>query len=134
MTEPARSSKTGARPQRTVPLVNALAAVVLVLLLGACFPVVTIETESPNVSTSLRVTPGRSGIIDTVRVPTPRPRGALEVVRADGTVFRIPPGHYPPPGACRIWFPERPPGQQPAPGECDVLDRRVPAGAYLIYG
>jgi len=25
----------------------------------------------------------------------------------------IPPGHMPPPGKCRIWYPNRPPGQQP---------------------
>jgi hypothetical protein len=46
--------------------------------------------------------------------------------------FRVPPGHIPPPGACRIWFPGRPPGHQPAPGSCRVLSRQVPRGAYLI--
>jgi hypothetical protein len=46
--------------------------------------------------------------------------------------FHIPPGHLPPPGRCRIWFPGRPPGHQPAPGECRVLSRQVPSGAYLI--
>lgn len=46
--------------------------------------------------------------------------------------FRVPPGHVPPPGMCRIWFPGRPPGHQPAPGSCRVLSRQVPRGAYLI--
>jgi hypothetical protein len=46
--------------------------------------------------------------------------------------FRVPPGHVPPPGACRIWFPGRPPGHQPKPGSCRVLSRQVPRGAYLI--
>ena len=27
----------------------------------------------------------------------------------------IPPGHMPPPGEGRLWFPDRPPGQQPPP-------------------
>lgn len=40
----------------------------------------------------------------------------------------IPPGHYPPPGECRIWFPDRPPGQQPPPGKCSP----VPSGAWVI--
>lgn len=40
----------------------------------------------------------------------------------------IPPGHYPPPGECRIWYPDRPPGHQPPPGNC----RNVPPGAWLI--
>ena len=44
------------------------------------------------------------------------------------TRLDIPKGHYPPPGECRIWFPDRPAGQQPPPGRC----YRVPAGAWLI--
>ncbi|RJP15009.1 MAG: hypothetical protein C4520_20790 [Candidatus Abyssobacteria bacterium SURF_5] len=46
----------------------------------------------------------------------------------------IPPGHLPPPGQCRIWYPGFPPGQQPPPGHCDDLEWRVPPGAWLIYG
>lgn len=46
----------------------------------------------------------------------------------------IPPGHLPPPGACRIWFPDRPPGQQPPPGPCDELRHQVPWGAVLVRG
>lgn len=47
---------------------------------------------------------------------------------------KIPPGHMPPPGSCRIWFPGRPPGHQPPPGPCEELQYRVPPGAYLIRG
>jgi hypothetical protein len=43
----------------------------------------------------------------------------------------IPYGHYPPPGECRVWYPDRPPGQQPPPGDCRSL-RGVPRGAWLI--
>jgi tetratricopeptide (TPR) repeat protein len=46
----------------------------------------------------------------------------------------IPRGHWPPPGKCRIWFPDRPPGHQPAPGKCKKLRDRVPSGAYLVRG
>lgn len=46
----------------------------------------------------------------------------------------IPAGHLPPPGECRIWYPDRPPGQQPPPGDCRKLQRQVPPGAELIYG
>jgi Tfp pilus assembly protein PilF len=46
----------------------------------------------------------------------------------------IPRGHWPPPGKCRIWFPDRPPGHQPAPGSCKKLRHRVPSGAYLVHG
>jgi hypothetical protein len=44
------------------------------------------------------------------------------------TRLNIPPGHYPPPGECRIWYPDRPPGHQPPPGKCGS----VPAGAWVI--
>ncbi|MCK0510972.1 hypothetical protein [Aromatoleum buckelii] len=44
------------------------------------------------------------------------------------TRLSIPPGHYPPPGECRIWYPDRPAGQQPPPGNC----RSVPPGAWAI--
>ena len=51
--------------------------------------------------------------------------------RRPPTAYDIPPGHLPPPGACRVWFPDRPPGRQPAPGACDVA---VPPGAVLVRG
>jgi hypothetical protein len=46
--------------------------------------------------------------------------------------LHIPPGHLPPPGSCRIWYPGRPPGHQPPPGDCESLIHRVPLGAWLI--
>lgn len=42
--------------------------------------------------------------------------------------LNIPPGHYPPPGQCRVWYPDRPPGHQPPPGNCGP----PPPGAWLI--
>lgn len=54
---------------------------------------------------------------------------------ADGRTYGnlgIPPGHLPPPGECRIWYPGLPPGQQPPPGDCAELSRRLPPGAWLI--
>ena len=48
--------------------------------------------------------------------------------------YPIPKGHMPPPGECRIWYPDRPPGQQAPPGNCRELRYHVPPGAYLIKG
>ncbi len=47
---------------------------------------------------------------------------------------RISREHMPPPGKCRIWFPNRPADQQPAPGKCKKLQARIPPGAYLLRG
>ena len=47
---------------------------------------------------------------------------------------KIPPGHMPPAGTCRIWFHGREPGQQPPPGNCRKLRRNVPPGATLVRG
>jgi hypothetical protein len=45
----------------------------------------------------------------------------------------VPPGHYPEPGQCRLWYAGRPPGQQPGPIACDVLIGRVPRGSFVLY-
>lgn len=100
------------------------------LLLSACAPSLTVDFGA---SVQVTATPTASGIL-VVRVPSPRKGGAIEVRQASGATFKIPPGHFPPPGSCRIWYPNTPPGQQPAPGACSELERRVPAGAYLVYG
>lgn len=47
--------------------------------------------------------------------------------------LHIPPGHYPPPGSCRVWHPGAPPGHQPAPGSCSAVERNVGPGDWLIY-
>lgn len=48
--------------------------------------------------------------------------------------FRVPPGHMPRRGECRIWYYNRPPGHQPAPGPCRVLRRHVSHNAVIIRG
>lgn len=45
---------------------------------------------------------------------------------------RIPDGHLPPPGECRIWYPDRPAGQQPPPFKCGQGRPRVEPGGWLI--
>lgn len=110
----------------------ALAALVAssALLIAACAP----GTGTLDVRVSFDVTPVvRAGIL-VVTLPAERPAGGVTVRPRDARSFRIPPGHYPPPGQCRIWVPNRPPGQQSPPGACRDLERRVPPGAYLVYG
>ena len=47
----------------------------------------------------------------------------------------VPRGQYPPPGECRIWYPNRPAGQQPPPRSCDSLvGVRLEPGAFILHG
>lgn len=47
--------------------------------------------------------------------------------------LHVPKGHYPPPGACRVWYAGRPPGHQPRPTSCGRLYGRAPLGAFILY-
>ena len=47
--------------------------------------------------------------------------------------LHIPPGHLPPPGECRIWFPGRPPGHQPPPVSCAEAISEAPAGSWVLH-
>ena len=51
----------------------------------------------------------------------------------DRSTLRVPPGHLPRVGQCRVWFPGRPPGQQPSAGGCDGIERVAPAGTWILY-
>jgi hypothetical protein len=59
--------------------------------------------------------------------------GGASVRTQEQEIQGIPPGHMPPPGGCRIWFPGEPPGHQPPPGRCEELIQSVPADAWLLH-
>lgn len=51
------------------------------------------------------------------------------------TSQRIPPGHRPPAGQCRVWYDDRPPGHQPAPTSCTAARREAHrTGGRVVYG
>ena len=81
---------------------------------------------------------GTDRVLDSPTVGRPRPEGTLQMTSVEPEPayeeVEIPRGYLPPPGKCRIWFPDRPPGHQPAPGKCKKLRYRVPSGAYLVHG
>lgn len=90
---------------------------VVALLVSGCVTK-TVSSRSPESGPSVTV----------VVAPAPgsraQPRG----------LTGVPPGHYPPPGQCRVWHSGRPPGQQPPPGLCSSLHGRVPFGAFVLFG
>ena len=45
----------------------------------------------------------------------------------------IPAGQLPPPGECRVWYPNRPTGDQPPPEPCDLAERNAPARTIVLY-
>lgn len=49
-------------------------------------------------------------------------------------VSKLPPGHMPPAGMCRIWLDGVPPGRQPAPTDCRTAELNRPVNARVIYG
>ena len=50
--------------------------------------------------------------------------------------YRIPRGHLPPPGLCRVWFYDRPAGHQPPPTKCRQAQRLAHHryGGRVIWG
>lgn len=65
--------------------------------------------------------------------PAPRPRRPSRGMRTPAV--RIPPGHLPPPGTCRLWYVGRPPGHQPPPMSCAQLFRGYhQPGTVIVQG
>ncbi len=68
---------------------------------------------------------------------TPEPEPAQTQAKAKGpstaATLGIPPGHLPPPGKCKVWFPGDPPGHQPKARSCDGIEAAAPAGAWVLY-
>ncbi len=46
----------------------------------------------------------------------------------------VPTNFLPPDGMCRIWFSDRSLSDEPPVESCNGIQRRVPAGAYVIFG
>ncbi|GGK57222.1 hypothetical protein ACD591_15275 [Rufibacter glacialis] len=84
--------------------------------------------ENQNEQTRPRENGALGGILGRVILP---PRGTAGPRQLQG----VPKGHYPPPGQCRIWYPNRPPGHQPPPTDCQNLyGARLEPGAFILSG
>lgn len=47
--------------------------------------------------------------------------------------LHIPPGHLPPPGSCKVWYPGKPPGHQPPPTSCGAALSHAEPGTWILY-
>ena len=74
-----------------------------------------------------------TGCVPVVRHTPPPSRVIVIDHDEDRGRLRVPPGHYPRVGECRLWFPGRPPGQQPRSQGCRGIERIAPAGSWILY-
>jgi len=100
-------------------------AAVATLLLASCSPTIT---TTATLRTAAVGTTSTTSVVD---IPAGT-RGALEVVLLDGRSFVVPPGHFPPLGACRIWYPGTPPGRQPPPEACGNALATAPPDTVVL--
>jgi hypothetical protein len=59
--------------------------------------------------------------------------GVLRTSNAAGR-SRVPPGHLPPAGMCRVWIDGVPPGHQPPVTDCGTAQAQRTANSRVIYG
>lgn len=75
-----------------------------------------------------RPTGGLGGVLGRVILPRAGTTGPRELAG-------VPRGQYPPPGECRVWYPNRPAGQQPPPTSCErLVGARLEPGAFILHG
>lgn len=97
------------------------------------------RTDTIRVTTSdtVRVTSRdtiRITVRDTIRLIVRDTVYRADTLRLPGRrMLFVPPGHYPPPGQCRVWIHDRPPGQQARAAPCNALGN-IPAGAFILFG
>lgn len=104
---------------------------IMTFLLGVIIAIGMVGCESTGYGGEIRV--GRYPDHAPPPPPPPsRPSGQPTVNGVKVAHLGIPPGHLPPPGMCRVWYPGKPPGHQPRPGTYEQLAYSAPAGAWLI--
>src|SRR5688500_8672610 len=68
-------------------------------------------------------------IVSIVALAAAAPMGAQQLGPS-----KVPEGHKPPPGMCRIWIDGVPPGRQSAPTDCATAVRNRPSNGRVIWG
>jgi hypothetical protein len=98
------------------------------LMLTACSQSVSTPTTTPTRTT------GSTARAEQPASRAPKKAAAKQPARGPRHLNGVPPGHFPKPGECRLWYSGKPPGQQPKATSCASLRGKVPAGAFILYG
>jgi hypothetical protein len=63
----------------------------------------------------------------------PAPEPAASRGPSTAATLKIPPGHLPPPGQCRVWVQGLPPGKQPKARGCSGIEDTAPPSSWVVY-
>ena len=63
----------------------------------------------------------------------PAPEPASSRGPSTAATLKIPPGHLPPPGQCRVWVEGLPPGKQPKARTCSGIENSAPPSSWVVY-
>ena len=77
---------------------------------------------------------GRAGILAAVMILAGCASHYDEAVDAQGRPLDIPRQYYPPPGQCRVWYPNRAPEHQPHPGPCEIVRQQRHLNGVVVQG
>lgn len=96
-----------------------LAVLPLLLALSACATRVVVHSPTPGP--------------EPVHHSSSAPPAPAHPVQGPVASLGVPPGHFPPPGQCRIWVQGVPPGKQADCVPCNSIDGKIPVGALVLY-
>lgn len=104
----------------------AAASLACLVFLGGC----TFSSILSKLSTKPAPAPATVG---PVAPSAPVAAVAHAALEAPSRSLGIPPEQLPSPGECRLWLPDIPPARQSAPGSCVSVQKKVPAGAWVLH-
>lgn len=111
----------------------AAASLTCLLFLGGCTFSSILSKLSTKPAPSRTAAPARTAPpARTTQASSVAPAAAAAPV-AGRSSLGIPPEQIPSPGECRLWLPDVPPARQSAPGPCASVQKKVPAGAWVLH-
>ena len=111
----------------------AAASLTCLLSLGGCTLSPILSKLSSKPAPPRAVAPSRTAApARTAQAPSVAP-AAPAASEARNRSLGIPPEQIPSPGECRLWLPDIPPARQSAPGLCASVQKKVPAGAWVLH-